>query len=402
MPAYAWKGKNRMGEVQDGVIVSDSRDAAVISLRRNGVEVITIKTQESKATKSFGKVKPKDLAIFTRQFSVMIDAGLPLVQCLEILGSQQADKGFKKVIESVREDVERGASLQAALSKHPKAFNDLYVNMVGAGEAGGILDIILQRLSIYIEKAVKLASKVKSAMIYPIAVVSIAAIVVYVIMVKVIPVFSAMYEGLGSSLPFPTQVCIILSNILVHYGWVVGLLIAGIVVALRYYYKTVSGKLQLDGLTLKIPVIGDILKKVAVARFCRTLGTLTASGVPILEGMDITARTAGNQVVANAILKAKDAVEAGRNISGPLSETKVFPPMVTQMVGVGEATGALDAMLNKVADFYEDEVDNAVAGLTSLMEPIIIAVLGGIIGFIVIAMYMPIFNLANVFAQSDS
>ncbi|MBS1785722.1 MAG: type II secretion system F family protein [Acidobacteria bacterium] len=401
MPAFAWKGKNRMGEVQDGVIVSDSRDAAVLALRRNGVEVITIKAQESKATKTFGKVKAKDLAIFTRQFSVMIDAGLPLVQCLEILGSQQADKGFKKVIEAVREDVEKGASLQAALSKHPKAFSDLYVNMVGAGEAGGILDIILQRLSIYIEKAVKLASKVKSAMIYPIAVISIAAIVVYVIMVKVIPVFSAMYEGLGSSLPFPTQVCIMLSNILVHYGWAVGLFIVIVFVALKYYYKTVGGKLQIDGIFLKIPIIGDLLRKVAVARFCRTLGTLTASGVPILEGMDITARTAGNQVIANAILKAKDAVEAGRNISAPLAETKVFPPMVTQMVGVGEATGALDAMLNKVADFYEDEVDNAVAGLTSLMEPIIIAVLGGIIGFIVVAMYMPIFNLANVFSKSD-
>jgi type IV pilus assembly protein PilC len=402
MPAYAWKGKNRMGELQDGVIVSDSRDAAVITLRRNGVEVVTIKAQESKSTKSFGKVKAKDLAIFTRQFSVMIDAGLPLVQCLEILGSQQADKGFKKVIEAVRGDVEQGSSLQAALSKHPKAFSDLYVNMVGAGEAGGILDIILQRLSIYIEKAVKLASKVKSAMIYPIAVISIAAIVVYVIMVKVIPVFSAMYEGLGSSLPFPTQVCIMLSNVLVHYGWLVILLVIAIGIGLKYYYKTPAGKLQIDTLYLKIPVIGDLLRKVAVARFCRTLGTLTASGVPILEGMDITARTAGNQVVANAILKAKDAVEAGRNISAPLAETKVFPPMVTQMVGVGEATGALDAMLNKVADFYEDEVDNAVAGLTSLMEPIIIAVLGGVIGFIVIAMYMPIFNLANVFSKDDA
>jgi type IV pilus assembly protein PilC len=401
MPAFAWKGKNRMGELQDGVIVSDSRDAAVITLRRNGVEVVTIKAQESKSTKSFGKVKAKDLAIFTRQFSVMIDAGLPLVQCLEILGSQQADKGFKKVIEAVRGDVEQGSSLQAALSKHPKAFSDLYVNMVGAGEAGGILDIILQRLSIYIEKAVKLASKVKSAMIYPVAVISIAVIVVYVIMVKVIPVFSAMYEGLGASLPFPTQVCIQLSNILVHYGWLVGLFIVAMVVALKYYYKTVGGKLQIDALTLKIPIIGDLLRKVAVARFCRTLGTLTASGVPILEGMDITARTAGNQVVSNAILKAKDAVEAGRNISAPLAETKVFPPMVTQMVGVGEATGALDAMLNKVADFYEDEVDNAVAGLTSLMEPIIIAVLGGIIGFIVVAMYMPIFSLANGFSMSD-
>ena len=397
MPAYAWKGKNRLGEVQEGVLVSDSKDAAAITLKRNGIEVMTLKAQEAKGTKSLGKVNPKDLAIFTRQFSVMIDAGLPLVQCLEILGSQQQDKGFAKIIDLVRQDVEKGSTLQAALSKHPKAFNDLYVNMVGAGEAGGILDTILQRLSQYIEKAVKLASKVKSAMMYPIAVITIAVLVVVVIMVKVIPVFSAMYEGLGSKLPVPTQICIGLSNILIHYGWLVVLLLVGVVIGLRQYYKTPGGHLQIDTLMLKIPVIGDLLLKVAVARFCRTLGTLTSSGVPILEGMEITARTAGNQVVQNAILKAKDAVEQGRNISAPLMESKVFPPMVVQMVGVGEATGALDAMLGKVADFYEDEVDNAVAALTSLLEPVMIAILGGIIGFIVVAMYMPIFGLADAF-----
>ncbi len=400
MPAYAWKGKNRLGEIQEGVLVSDSKDAAVNTLKRNGIEVITVKPQDAKAGKSFGKVKPKDLAIFTRQFSVMIDAGLPLVQCLEILGGQQADKGFQKVIEAVREDVEKGATLQASLAKHPKAFNDLYVNMVGAGEAGGILDTILQRLSQYIEKAVKLTAKVKSAMMYPIAVITIAVLVVTIIMIKVIPVFSAMYEGLGSKLPFPTQVCIGLSNILIHYGWIVVLLVIGAVIGLREYYKTPTGKLQIDTLTLKIPVLGDLLLKVAVARFCRTLGTLTSSGVPILEGMDITARTAGNQLITNAILKAKDAVEQGRNISAPLMETKIFPSMVVQMVGVGEATGALDAMLGKVADFYEDEVDNAVAALTSLLEPIMIAVLGGIIGFIVVAMYMPIFGLADAFNKN--
>ncbi|HJU82904.1 MAG TPA: type II secretion system F family protein [Holophagaceae bacterium] len=382
--------------MQEGILVSDSRDAAGITLRRNGIEVISIKAQETKGTKSFGSVKSKDLAIFTRQFSVMIDAGLPLVQCLEILGAQQADKGFQRIISAVRDDVEKGSSLQAALSKHPKAFNDLYVNMVGAGEAGGILDIILQRLSLYIEKAVKLASKVKGAMVYPVAVISIAVIVVWVIMVKVIPVFSSMYEGLGSKLPFPTLVCIAISNVLIHYGWMVIVGLVLVALAIRQYYKTPGGKLLIDTIILKIPIIGELLLKVAVARFCRTLGTLTSSGVPILEGMDITSRTAGNQVVANAILKARDAVEQGRNISAPLMETKVFPPMVVQMVGVGEATGALDAMLNKVADFYEDEVDNAVAGLTSLMEPIMIFLLGGIIGFIVIAMYMPIFNLANV------
>jgi type IV pilus assembly protein PilC len=399
MPAYAWKGKNRIGEVQEGVIVAEGRDGAVASLKRNGIQVISVKPQSATAGKSLGKVKAKDLAIFTRQFSVMIDAGLPLVQCLEILGAQQVDKGFQKIIAAVRTDVEQGATLQAALAKHPKAFNDLYVNMVGAGEAGGILDIILQRLSGYIEKAVKLTSKVKGAMTYPITIICIAITVVAVIMVKVIPVFSQMYEGMGSSLPVPTQVCIAISNVLIHYFPLVVAAVVVLVVGLRQYYKTQAGRLQIDALILKIPIIGDLLRKVAVARFCRTLGTLTSSGVPILEGMDITARTAGNVVIQNAILKSREAVEQGRNIAGPLAETRVFPPMVVQMVGVGEATGALDAMLSKVAEFYEEEVDNAVASLTALMEPMIIAVLGGIIGFIVIAMYMPIFNLANVLGK---
>ena len=398
MPAYVWKGKNRLGEVQEGIIVSDSKDQASATLKRNGIQVLMVKPQTT-ATKGFGKVKSKDLAIFTRQFSVMIDAGLPLVQCLEILGAQQQDKGFQRIIDAVRSDVEQGATLQAAMAKHPKAFNDLYVNMVGAGEAGGILDVILQRLSIYIEKAVKLTSKVKGAMTYPIVVVTLAITVVVIIMVKVIPVFSSMYEGMGASLPFPTIVCMNISKILINYFYLVAAFVIIVVVGLRQYYKTIGGRLQMDSLFLKIPVLGDILRKTAVARFCRTLGTLTSSGVPILEGMDITARTSGNMVIQNAILKAKSAVEQGRNIATPLAETKVFPPMVVQMVGVGEATGALDAMLNKVADFYEDEVDNAVSALTALMEPLIIAVLGGIIGFIVIAMYMPIFNLANVMGK---
>jgi type IV pilus assembly protein PilC len=398
MPAYAWKGKNRLGELQEGVIVSETRDGAAAALRRNGIQVLTVRAQTG-GGQGLGKVKSKDLAIFTRQFSVMIDAGLPLVQCLEILGSQQTDKTFQKIIKAVRADVEQGATLQTALSKHPKAFNDLYVNMVGAGEAGGILDIILQRLSGYIEKSVKLTGKVKGAMTYPITVIVIAISVVAIIMVKVIPVFSQMYEGMGSSLPFPTLVCIGISNILIHYFIWLALLVAIMVFGIRQYYRSNGGRLVLDTLMLKIPIIGDILRKVAVARFCRTLGTLTSSGVPILEGMDITARTAGNRVVQNAIMKSRDAVEQGRNIAGPLAETKVFPPMVIQMVGVGEATGALDAMLSKVADFYEDEVDNAVAAMTAMMEPLIIAVLGTIIGFIVIAMYLPIFNLANVLGK---
>ena len=399
MPSYAWKGKNRIGEMQEGVIVAETRDAAAAMLRRNSIQVVSVKAQAASGTKSFGSVKAKDLAIFTRQFSVMIDAGLPLVQCLEILGAQQADKGFKKIIDAVRRDVEQGATLQTALSKHPKAFNDLYVNMVGAGEAGGILDVILQRLSGYIEKSVKLTAKVKSAMTYPISVLTIAVGVVIIIMVKVIPVFSQMYEGLGAKLPYATIICMQISNIIINYSYV---LIAFCVVAwlgIRQYYRTNQGRLVLDRLLLKTPVLGDLILKVSVARFCRTLGTLTSSGVPILEGMDITARTSGNMVIQNAILTAKTAVEQGRNISTPMAETKVFPPMVVQMVGVGEATGALDAMLSKVADFYEDEVDNAVASLTSLMEPLMIAILGVIIGFIVIAMYMPIFQLANVFGK---
>jgi type IV pilus assembly protein PilC len=398
MPAYDWKGKNRLGEMQAGLIVADTKDAAAALLKRNGIEVISVKAQ-SGGSKSFGKVPPKELSIFTRQFSVMIDAGLPLVQCLEILGGQQQHKGFQKTIDAIRRDVEEGATLQTSMSKHPQAFNDLYVNMVGAGEAGGILDIILQRLAGYIEKAVKLTAKVKGAMTYPIAIISIAGIVVWVIMVKVIPVFSQMYEGMGEKLPAPTLVCMALSGILINYGYVVVALLVMAWFGIKYYYKTESGHLLLDKLMLRIPVIGDMLLKVAVARFCRTLGTLTTSGVPILEGMEITARTAGNMVIHNAILKAKEAVEQGRNIAAPLEETKVFPPMVVQMVNVGEATGALDAMLSKVADFYEDEVDTAVAAMTSLMEPLIIALLGGIIGFIVIAMYMPIFNMANVMGK---
>jgi type IV pilus assembly protein PilC len=395
MPAFAWKGKNEAGEAQEGVIVADTKDTAVKLLQRNGVKVSTIQGQSSKAGGRLGKVKPRALAVFTRQFSVMIDAGLPLVQCLEILASQQDDRRFKAIIREVRQDVERGATLQAALAKHPKAFNDLYVNMVGAGEAGGLLDVILQRLSTYIEKVVKLTGKVKGALAYPATVLAIAGIVVYIIMVRVIPVFTQLYEGSGG-LPASTRLCVEVSNILLDYGWMALIGAAVLWILFRQHYRTASGKLVIDRVLMKVPVLGDILLKVSVARFCRTLGTLVSSGVPILEGMDITARTAGNQVVQNAILKCRDAVERGRNIAGPLADTRVFPPMVVQMVGVGEATGALDAMLSKVADFYDDEVDNAVVALTALMEPILIAILGVIIGFIVVAMYMPIFSMGSV------
>jgi type IV pilus assembly protein PilC len=325
----------------------------------------------------------------------MIDAGLPLVQCLEILGSQEPNKTFAKVIMQVRADVESGSSLADAMRKHPKAFDNLFTNMIAAGEAGGILDTILQRLSTYIEKNVKLKSQVKSAMIYPIAVLSVAAIVVAVILWKVIPTFSALFISLGATLPLPTRITVAMSNFLVDYivYIVIGIIVA--VVAIKQYYATYKGRRVIDAIMLKAPVLGMLLRKIAVARFCRTLSTLTSSGVAIMEGLDITARTAGNSIIEDAILKVRKAVEEGKTISEPLRDTGVFPSMVCQMLSVGEGTGALDTMLAKIADFYEDEVDTAVAGMMKLLEPIIITILGVVIGFIVVAMYMPMFSLIS-------
>jgi type IV pilus assembly protein PilC len=335
------------------------------------------------------KVPAKNLAIFTRQFSVMIDAGLPLVQCLDILGKQEPHKHFAAAILKVREDVEAGAALADAMKKHPKTFDALYSNMIAAGEAGGILDTILKRLAVYIEKAVKLKGEVQSAMIYPIAVIVIAALVVGAILWKVIPTFASLFAGLGAQLPLPTRIVIAASNGIVAYGWIV------IGYGFTTYYATESGRRVVDATFLKMPILGGILRKVAVARFCRTLSTLLASGVPILDGLDITARTAGNAIIEAAILKTRTGIERGETISGPLRETNVFPSMVVQMINVGETTGALDAMLSKIADFYEEEVDTAVAGLLTLMEPVMIAFLGVVVGGIVIAMYMPIFDLIS-------
>jgi len=339
------------------------------------------------------KVSAKNLAIFTRQFSVMIDAGLPLVQCLEILGSQEEDKNFAAVILQTRGDVESGASLADAMRKHPKTFDPLFTNMVAAGEAGGILDTILKRLATYIEKAVKLAGQVKAAMIYPIAVIVIAGAVVGVILWKVIPTFATLFAGLGADLPLPTRVVIGLSNNLVRFFPFLFVGGGAAVYAFRQYYATEKGRRVIDGASLRAPVLGIILRKIAVARFCRTLATLISSGVPILDGLEITAKTAGNAIVEDAVMVTRKSIERGETISAPLKDTNVFPPMVTQMIGVGEATGALDTMLAKIADFYEDEVDTAVAGLLTLLEPIMIAILGVVVGGIVIAMYMPIFDL---------
>lgn len=394
MPTFEWKGRGRAGE-QAGTLVADSKDAVIASLRRQQIVVTAVKEKGKEvAMPRFGGSVPAQLvAIFTRQFSVMIDAGLPLVQCLEILSQQQENKTFKRALIQIRQDVESGSNLADAMRKHPKIFNDLYTNMVAAGEAGGILDTILQRLAQYIEKSVKLNSQVKSAMIYPVAVISIAVIVVAVILWKVIPVFAALFKGLGAELPLPTVIVIHLSNFIADFWWLIGITIAGTMYSLKRYHETYKGKRVLDGLMLKAPIVGALLRKIAVARFCRTLSTLTSSGVPILDGLQITARTAGNSIIEDAIMATRKSVEEGKTISEPLGDTDVFPSMVVQMIAVGEQTGALDTMLSKIADFYEDEVDTAVAGLMKLLEPVLIAFLGVAIGGIVIAMYMPMFAL---------
>jgi type IV pilus assembly protein PilC len=394
MPTFEWKG-SRAGQMQSGVLNADSKEAANEILRRQRIEAPSIKEKgkEIAFPKFGGGVPPQLVAIFTRQFSVMIDAGLPLVQCLEILAGQQENKTFKRALIQIRQDVESGSNLADSMRKHPKIFNDLFTNMVAAGEAGGILDTILQRLAQYIEKSVKLNSQVKSAMIYPVAVISIACIVVAVILWKVIPVFAALFKGLGAELPMPTQIVIWLSNFIADYWWLIGIVIVGTIYSLRRYHETYKGKRVLDGIILKMPILGLLMRKIAVARFCRTLSTLTASGVPILDGLQITARTAGNAIIEDAIMATRKSVEEGKTISEPLADTDVFPSMVVQMIAVGEQTGALDTMLSKIADFYEDEVDTAVAGLMKLLEPVLIAFLGVAIGGIVIAMYMPMFTL---------
>jgi type IV pilus assembly protein PilC len=395
MPNYSWKGRTRGGRIQEGVLVADSKDAAIAALRKQQIIVtaVTEKGKEFALPTLGGRIKSKEIAVFTRQFSVMIDAGLPLVQCLEILGTQQENKTFRQILLGVRQDVESGSSLAAALRKHPKAFDDLYCNMVAAGEAGGILDTILQRLAQYIEKIVKLRAAVRSAMVYPVAVIGIAVLVVWIILWKVIPTFATLFEGLGASLPLPTRITIMLSNFIGAWWWLCFLCFGSVVFLLNRYHKTHKGRRHLDGLMLRVPVLGMVLKKIAVARFCRTLSTLVSSGVPILEGLDITARTSGNAIVEDAIMSTRRSVEEGKTIAEPLKATDVFPDMVVQMVAVGEQTGALETMLSKIADFYEDEVDEATANLLALLEPIMIFFLGIVIGGIVISMYLPMFDL---------
>jgi type IV pilus assembly protein PilC len=400
MPTFAFSGRTRAGQNVTGERAGDTLDAVVAALRREQILVTRITPAKAAATAAPKKIRSKapaakNLAVFTRQFSVMIDAGLPLVQCLDILGTQEEDKNFAAVILQVRTDIEGGASLADAMKKHPKVFDALYSNMIAAGEAGGILDGILKRLAGYIEKAVKLKGQVKSAMVYPIAVIVIAAVVVGAILWKVIPTFASLFAGLGAELPLPTRIVIAASNWLVAY--IPYLVVGGVLLsfAFKKYYDTPNGRAVVDATMLKLPIMGNVLRKIAVARFCRTMSTLLASGVPILDGLEITARTSGNAVIETAIMNTRKSIERGETIAAPLKQQAVFPPMVVQMIGVGEATGALDTMLSKIADFYEEEVDAAVAGLLTLLEPLMIAVLGGIVGGIVIAMYLPIFGLIN-------
>ncbi len=406
MPVYAFKGRNRGNEVVVGERFAPDRQTLENLLRREQIVVTSIKEKGKEvAIPKLGrrqKVNAKELAIFTRQFSVMIDAGLPLVQCLDILGNQQTNNYFKQTILQVRTDVESGMTLAESMSRHPKVFEPLYVNMVAAGETGGILDLILQRLAVYIEKIVKLKSDIVSASIYPLAVIGLAVVVVAIIMVVVIPAFKNIFEGLlgpGESLPLPTEIVITISDFMASYWWIILIAIGGASYAVRSYYETTNGKRVIDGGLLKAPIFGDILRKVAVARFSRTLATLLSSGVPILESLDITARTAGNIIIQEGIMKIRAGIEQGQTIVEPLKQSGIFPPMVAQMIGVGEQTGALDAMLGKIADFYEQEVDAAIANLLTLLEPIMIVFLGVTIGSIVISMYLPLFVLIGKLAN---
>jgi type IV pilus assembly protein PilC len=401
MPVFTYRGVNRAGATVSGERNAASKAELAAALRRENINVskLSEKGKEFSIPSFGGGVDAKELAIFTRQFSVMIDAGLPLVQCLEILAGQQENKTFQKVLNGVRGSVEGGATLSASMKQYEKVFDPLYYNMVEAGETGGILDTILQRLSTYIEKNVKLKRAVKSAMIYPIAVMSIAALVIILLLWKVVPIFVDLFNGLGVNLPLPTRIVIALSHFVGSiYGGMIVVFAIGGGVALKLWYGTPAGRMTIDSIILKIPVLGIVMRKIAVARFTRTLGTLISSGVPILEGLDITARTSGNAVVEKAISQTRKAVEAGRSLVDPLKETDVFPGMVTQMIGVGEQTGAMDAMLQKIADFYEDEVDSAVKDLLTALEPIMIVFLGVVVGGIVISMYLPLFSLIGQLA----
>lgn len=399
MPEYIWEGKTAQGKVQKGVIETVSESAVRAQLRRQKISPNKIKPKPKDLFENVAflqpKVTEKDIIVFTRQFATMIDAGLPLVQALDILSAQQENKTFKKILLQIKDDVEGGSTFTEALKKHPKVFDELFVNLVAAGEIGGILDSILGKLAVYIEKAMKLKKQIKGAMVYPASILGVAVIVVVVLLIFVIPVFQKMFSDFGGTLPAPTQFVINLSDLMKKNFLYIIVGTVVFVAAFKKYYSTEKGRVLIDNLILKLPVVGPLVGKVAVARFTRTLGTMISSGVPILDGLDITAKSAGNKTVEKAVFHAKAGISEGRTISEPLSECTVFPPMVVRMIAVGEATGALDAMLDKIADFYDDEVDAAVAVLTSMLEPMLMVFLGVVLGGMVIAMYLPIFKMAS-------
>ena len=405
MPTFVWEGRTAQGRVIKGDnLEAPSMDAALARLREQRIRPIPNRVREKGkglekelSIPGFGaKVTTKDLSLATRQLATMIDAGLPIVQCLDILAQQSENKLLRNTIGTIRKDVEQGCTLADALRKHPKVFDDLYVNMVEAGEAGGILNTILNRIAVFIEKANRLKKKVKGAMIYPCAIVFVAVVVVSVLMIWVIPVFAELYGSMGKALPLPTQICINISNWFVAWWYMLVAGVIGVIMAISFYYKTPQGNMNIDRLLLRMPVIGDLLRKVAIARFSQNMALLLSSGVPILDGLAITGKTAGNKVVEKAILESRISISQGKTVAEPLRDSKIFPPLVCQMVAIGESTGGLDAMLKKVAELYEEEVDDAVNNLTAMMEPMIMVVLGVILGGLVVAMYLPIFQMGDL------
>jgi type IV pilus assembly protein PilC len=400
MPIFIWEGTTKKNEVKKGEIEATDENAVRGLLRRQGFKSIEVRKKPKDLLEYLpflkGKIKQKNVVVFCRIFSTMINAGLPLIQCLDLLAQQEQNKAFSTIIRSIKEDIEGGTSLTNALKKYPKIFDDLFVNLIAAGEAGGILDVILERLSSYMEKAMKLKSRVKGAMTYPVAVLVISMAVVALLLLKVIPVFQKMFEGMGGKLPGLTQALIKASEFTQKYFLFIVVILVIIYIAFTRFYKTEKGRWIVDSLVLKAPIFGDLMKKVAVAKFSRTLSTMMSSGVPILEGLAIVSKTSGNVVVENALLKTRQSISEGRSIAEPLAETGIFPPMVVQMISVGEATGALDSMLSKIAAFYDDEIDVAVDSMTALLEPVMMVFLGGIVGGMIIAMYLPIFKLASV------
>ncbi|MFY7923247.1 MAG: type II secretion system F family protein [Gemmatimonas sp.] len=395
MPTFTYTARTLNGDLKNATIDAPSRDDAVAQLRRQRLTILKVDESKATPTKTGGSVSMRDIVIFTRQFSTMINAGLPLVQALDILARQSENKHLAAVVRQVVFDVESGNTVADAMRRHPKAFSDLYTNMVAAGEAGGILDTILNRLAFFMEKNDALVRKVKGAMIYPTVIMCVAGLCVVILLWKVIPVFASMFGSVGMELPLPTKIVIGLSNFLSGYWWAIAGGVGGGLFVLRNFYATSSGQLVIDRLLLRVPVLGDVLRKSAVSRFTRTLGTLISSGVSILDGLEITARTSGNRVVHDAIMNSRASIAGGDTIAGPLQKSEVFPPMVISMISVGEQTGGLDEMLSKIADFYDDEVDASVSALLSLLEPVMIVFLGVVVGGMIVAMYLPIFDMVN-------